>query len=50
MVVEGKSLVFEYFFQIGAGLATGIGFVTLISFVLYKLISQRFENRRRSRG
>lgn len=45
MVVDGKALVFEYFFQIGAGLATGIGLVTLLCYTVYKLIDQRLGSK-----
>jgi len=43
MVVE--NLVFQYFFQIGAGLASGIGITTIIFLLIYKFIESKLVGR-----
>lgn len=43
MVVNG--LVFQYFFQIGAGLAMGIGTVTLGCWMVYRFVLNKLDGR-----
>lgn len=41
----GTSLVFEYFFSIGAGIAAGFVCVIVPSLVIYRLIQRKFETK-----
>lgn len=41
--MDAKSLVFEYFFQIGSGLAAGIVCVILPSLLVFRLILSKMS-------